>query len=86
MFVNDFGKEFKTPEEARTDILNELRKDDGYILLISEDIDIYLTEVLRWIHENGLWEQFRKDFEEPISDAEKNYIDTEMTYFEEIEE
>lgn len=86
MFVNDFSKEFKTLEEARTDILNELRKDDGYILLISEDIDIYLTEVLRWIYENGLWERFRKDFEEPISDAEKNYIDTEMTYFKEEEE
>ena len=84
MFVNDFGKEFKTLEEARADILNELRKDDGYILLIGEDIDMYLVEVLRWIHENGLWERFRKDFEKPISDAEKSYIDTEITYFKEI--
>lgn len=80
MFIDSWGNEYETKEEAIAEI-HDICKESDYWEMVSEYLCID-WDIMRWIIENHL-DSFQKHFADRISEAEDNWCEM---YIEEIEE
>lgn len=81
MWIDSWGNESNTKEEAKNKILKNFRESENYFETISE-ILIIPTRFFEWIVNNH-WNEFKKEFATEIDQAEKDWAEY---YFEGLEE
>lgn len=81
MWVDSWGNESNTKEEAKNKILKNFRASEYYFETIAENL-IIPTKFFEWIVANH-WDEFKKEFDKEIDKAEKYWAEY---YFEELEE
>lgn len=83
IYIDSWGRESNTLEEAKEKILETLRQDEDYYGIIGEYL-IIPSYFFDWIVSTPpVWEKFKEHFSEEIKEAELDWADY---YFEEIEE
>lgn len=85
MFVDEYGRKFETQEKAREFFLKELRNDKDYLDNLAHELWIDNVDLLRWVKNNNLWNQFKTYFDEEIAHAEDDTIAWLMENLEEEE-
>ena len=80
MFIDSWGRESFTKEEAEQKIIQAFRESPDYYESIGEILNIP-SEYFEWIV-NHHWEEFKKRFADNIQMAETEQLEY---YFEEIE-
>lgn len=85
MFVDEYGRKFETKEKAKEFFLKELRNNKDYLDILAYELWITNKDLLRWIKNNNLWEQFKTYFADEITYAEYDTIDGLMENLEEEE-
>ncbi len=83
MFIDSWGNEYKTREEAITEI-HDICKECDYWEMVGEYMCID-SDIMHWIIENHL-ESFRKHFNKQILEAENDWCEMYIEELEEIEE
>ena len=74
MLIDDWGNEYGTEKEAAEGLLKILRSRDDYYDVIANYMDIP-HEVMEWIVEQNLYEQFAKNFSISIKHAELSWVE-----------
>ena len=85
MFVDEYGRKFETKEKAKEFFLKEFRNDKDYLDNLAHELWIENYDLLRWIKNSNLWEQFKTYFAEEITHAEYYNIACLMENLEEEE-
>lgn len=83
MFVDEYGRKFKTKKEAKEFFLKELRNDKSYLDNLARELWINNFDLLEWVENNDLWEQFKTYFAKEITYAENDTIAYLMENLEE---
>ena len=85
MFVDEWGREYKTREEAREAFGKQFREDEDFYSEIALAIDT--NEVIEWIvNELKLGKEFQEKFAEDVKCAEDTWCDYRMEELEEIDD
>lgn len=85
MFVDEYGRKFETKKEAKEFFLKELRNDENYLDNLAHELWIDNFDLLEWVKNNNLWEQFKTYFAKEIAHAENDTIAYLMENLEEEE-
>jgi hypothetical protein len=70
MWIDSWGNESKTEDEAKEKILNILRESDNYYKILAENMNIPLPYLLFIVNDLKGWEEFKKKFSKGIKMAE----------------
>lgn len=74
MFIDSWGNEYKTEQEAKEGLLKICREQNDYYKMLAEYMDIPFS-VINWILKENLYSRFADEFKKDIYDAEDNWID-----------
>ena len=86
MFVDDYGREFKTREEAEQYYADEFKNTvlNDYEEL-SDYIEFNVFDILEWIFKDSeLLPKFYKEFSSELKDLERDYINDALYSLEEV--
>lgn len=73
-YIDEWGNEYKSEEEAGQGLLKILRESDDYYQTLSEQMNIP-TNVFEWIVKFH-YPEFSKEFKKEIENAEIDWVDS----------